>query len=388
MAVLILDAQQRSALATTRSLGKRGIEVIVADHTPRTLAGSSRFAVQELLYPDPHTRATEFEDWIAEAVATRRISTVFPMTDLTTMILAPLRARQHVTIGCGPSDAYEQLSDKGQLVQLAQGLGIPIPRTQVLRDIVAARHYLATCEYPLVLKPARSKIRVGDRIVATTVFIAPDARSANEFIERAVWLPYAPCLAQEYIDGEGAGIFGLYAEGEPIAWFAHRRIREKPPSGGVSVLSESAIVDPTLRAYSEKLLSGVRWHGPAMVEYKLRADGRPFLMEVNCRFWGSLQLSIDSGIDFPWLWHEILNTNERVQRVEHYATGRRLRWVLGDLDNLLIRLRQPQSVKAKLAAIATFLGSSLDMSARQEIFRWSDPRPAFFELREWLRALT
>ena len=40
--------------------------------------------------------------------------------------------------------------------------------------------------------------------------------------------------------------------------------------------------------------------GVAMVESQRRARWpRLYLMEVNCRFWGSLQLAIDCGVDFP-----------------------------------------------------------------------------------------
>ena len=40
----------------------------------------------------------------------------------------------------------------------------------------------------------------------------------------------------------------------------------------------------------------------AMVEYKLdAATGTAYLMEINGRFWGSLQLAIDAGVDFPLL---------------------------------------------------------------------------------------
>ena len=39
-----------------------------------------------------------------------------------------------------------------------------------------------------------------------------------------------------------------------------------------------------------------------MMEYKQdRRTGTPLLMEVNGRFWGSLQLAIDAGVDFPYL---------------------------------------------------------------------------------------
>jgi predicted ATP-grasp superfamily ATP-dependent carboligase len=125
-----------------------------------------------------------------------------------------------------------------------------------------------------------------------------------------------------------------------------------------------------------------------MVEFKIGVDGTPYLMEINGRLWGSLQLAIDCGVDFPWLLHQ--NTLARaIPDQQPYKIGRRLRWVLGDLDNLLIQLRTGRlSVSSKLSALGRFLAAFLDSSSRQEIFRWGDTAPAFFELKSWLRALT
>jgi hypothetical protein len=48
--VLILDANQRSALAATRSLGKRGIPVVTGDETKDTLAGNSKYCRQRVVF--------------------------------------------------------------------------------------------------------------------------------------------------------------------------------------------------------------------------------------------------------------------------------------------------------------------------------------------------
>ena len=68
-----------------------------------------------------------------------------------------------------------------------------------------------------------------------------------------------------------------------------------------------------------------------MVEFIVADDGTPFLVEVNTRFWGSLQLSIDAGVDFPYLLYQIF-TSDRADSIHHYREGLRLRWLLGDLD--------------------------------------------------------
>ena len=68
----------------------------------------------------------------------------------------------------------------------------------------------------------------------------------------------------------------------------------------MSVYRESVAADPDLVRRSRALLDAFGWCGVAMVEYKLdERTGTPYLMEVNGRFWGSLQLAIDAGVDFP-----------------------------------------------------------------------------------------
>src|SRR5258705_11049078 len=97
-------------------------------------------------------------------------------------------------------------------------------------------------------------------------------------------------------------MFALFDRGRLVAEFAPRRLREKPPAGGASVLSESRPVDPGLRDFAVRMLGPLGWHGVAMMEYKQdRRNGECVLIEVNGRFWGSLELAVDAGVDFPFL---------------------------------------------------------------------------------------
>ncbi|MBE9571532.1 MAG: ATP-grasp domain-containing protein [Proteobacteria bacterium] len=128
--------------------------------------------------------------------------------------------------------------------------------------------------------------------------------------------------------------------GSVFARFAHQRIREKPPGGGVSVLCQSISPPREALEAATSLMKSLGWFGPAMVEFKWdRRDNKPKLMEVNGRFWGSLQLAISSGIDFPYLLY-CLASGEKINRPSNYKVCVRSRWELGDLDHLLIRLRK------------------------------------------------
>jgi hypothetical protein len=111
-------------------------------------------------------------------------------------------------------------------------------------------------------------------------------------------------------------------------------------------------------------------------------------MEVNGRFWGSLQLAIDCGVDFPWLLYQLISGTRPLVAPDSYSAGRRLRWLLGDLDNLLLQTRSREiSYGDKFGAVARFLGSFADRSSRQEVFRWVDPTPALREMQGWIAAV-
>ena len=136
-------------------------------------------------------------------------------------------------------------------------------------------------------------------------------------------------------------------------------------------------MDPILKSYADKLLSAVQWHGVAMVEFRINADnGQAYLMEVNTRFWGSLQLAIDAGVNFP-----------RLLPLDNYRVGQRLRWLLGDLDSLYLYLKGSYSWAQKLQRIRQFLTPGLGYT-RHEINRWGDLGPARHELSLYIKHLT
>src|SRR5690348_7231708 len=80
---LILDGNQRSALATVRTLGRKSVEVIVVEKEPRSLAATSRFCRSSDVCPDPSVSPVEFVDWLSEANRRYAGAVLMPMTDTT-----------------------------------------------------------------------------------------------------------------------------------------------------------------------------------------------------------------------------------------------------------------------------------------------------------------
>ncbi len=386
---LVLDACQRSALATTRSLGKHRVTVLTADESVSSLAGNSRYSQQYLQYPSPQSRPEEFIASITEICRLHRIDILFPMTELTSILLLEnSSAFPDVTLPFAAFNIVDTLSDKAALMRLATDLDVPVPDTRYFANSQASEQDIHKLDYPTVLKPNRSWLRHEQRWLHTSVRIADTATEAERYCEQDIALKHHPFMQQGYIPGHGEGIFALYDNGQAIAFFAHRRIREKPPRGGVSVLSESVTPDETLLKYAKTLLDKVGWHGIAMVEFRVAEDGSATLMEINTRFWGSLQLAIDAGVDFPWLLYQI-SCGQTVEpdTTASYKTGKRLRWLLGDIDSLYLVLRDSRfSTAHKLRVILDFI-LPRPFTNRHEVNRLSDLRPFIWELRTYLKEL-
>ena len=194
-------------------------------------------------------------------------------------------------------------------------------------------------------------------------------------------------VIQGIVPGQGKGVFALYDHGAPVVWFAHERLRDVRPSGSGSSLRRSIPVDPRLQQPASRLLSAMAWHGPAMVEFRDDGTGAPCLMEVNGRFWGSLELAVRSGVDFPNLWAGLLH-GERVEAPADYQTGVTLRWLWGDVKRLLYILAGPppgcpEPYPGLLEGLREVLGPQPAGTA-SETWSADDPWPA---AGEWVQGI-
>jgi len=381
MSALVTPGNLRSALAVTRSLGRQGIPVTVADERARSLAGASRYCEKAILVPPPATAGPAFVHEIRQILSRNGVRVVIPADDVALTLLAEARSRFDglVTLPFPDLEAIQVAHDKSVLMSLAEEKGIPVPRTVLVHDPADLTEAMRWVGFPAVVKPRLSRFRRNGEWVRSSgphyVSTVEELGAACRRIHETVPLP----LVQEYIPGEGRGVFLLMNRGKVCAAFAHRRIREKPPSGGVSVVSESIALDPRLLAYSHQLLEALKWHGVAMVEFKHdRRDGTAKLLEINGRFWGSLQLAVEAGIDFPYLLYRMAVHGD-IEPAFTYREGVRVRWWLGDLDWLLLRARET----SPLGAIREFM-THFGKGARNEIFRWDDPRPALEELAQYV----
>jgi glycosyltransferase involved in cell wall biosynthesis/predicted ATP-grasp superfamily ATP-dependent carboligase len=393
MKVFVTDGDQRSALAATKSLGKRGIRVFVGEERERSLASSSKYCSGHVTYPSPYRDPQGFHHFLLRFLKETQIDVVMPMTDVTNHLISQWREElePYTRLPIPKFETFDFVSNKWALLKHARTVGIPIPRTHFIDRPEDLHAVLGQLEYPVVVKPGRSGLQTDRGWLTTSVHYAISEMELLRLYQEKDYLRY-PSLIQERVIGPGLGLFLLFDRGEPVAVFGHRRLREKPLSGGVSVVRESVPVDPTLKEYAMQLLKPLGWHGVAMMEYKLdQRTGQPLLIEVNGRFWGSLQLAIDAGMDFPYLLYR-LATEGHVEAPQDYQVGVKSRWFLGDLDHLLLRLFKkdrdldlPPGFPSRARTLIDFL-KFYSPDLHYEVLSLRDPKPFLYELSEYVRA--
>jgi len=392
MKILVTDGNSLPGLAITRSLGNAGHEVIVGYQKNQCLAFYSRFCTTKCIYPDPVSDSASFISFLLKYVEDNNIDAIFPVTDITTIPICKNKVsfEKFCKIPFGDFSTIDKTANKADVFQLASKLNIDIPESVIIKSPSDDELSNLKINYPVVIKPSRSRVLTDKGWTFTSVTYASDSedlhKQLNLFKDEVF-----PVILQERINGPGLGIFLCIHNGKEIAAFSHKRIREKPPSGGVSVLRESITLDPLAYKFSKLLLSEINWQGVAMVEFKVdERDNRPKLMEINGRFWGSLQLAIDSGVNFPEILAETL-TKESIAPITHYKIGVKARWFWGDVDALLIRFLKTNK-KQNLADGANprfiYLLNFLkfwEPGLHYDVMRWNDLRPWFYESYQWVR---
>jgi predicted ATP-grasp superfamily ATP-dependent carboligase len=387
---LVTDGDQRPALASVRARGRRGASVVVGEEHPGSLASASKYCGRHVTYPSPYRQREAFDAFLLDFVRRERPDVVLPVTDVTThaICLHQDALRPYCAIAVPSFEAFDFVTDKWRLLESAQRSGVPIPRTLFVDGLAGLTRCQDQIEYPAVVKPVRSRIPTDRGWLSAGVQYAESETELGRLYEETEHLASYASLLQERIVGPGIGIFVLFDRGRLVADFAHRRLREKPPAGGVSVLRESIPVDPGLREHAVRMLGPIGWHGVAMMEFKQdQRTGNFFLMEVNGRFWGSLQLAVDAGLDFPSLACD-LALGRRSEVAATYKAGVKSRWLLGDLDHLLLRLfksdRQlnlPEFAPSRMRTLVDFL-KFVQPDVRYEVVDRDDPRPFVYELRQ------
>lgn len=374
----------RACLTVARSLAGHGIPVDVATPSSGDPVRFSRAVRAAHELPNFFAAPEYFLDRLLSLLELEKYELIVPASDTA---LAALRQfyqplSERTRLGCPSPAVLDRVLRKDETLRIARECGVPVPATWTLAEAKALGE--KDLPFPLIAKPG-SKYSEGS---FKTRRLESYQQLAESFEDTDG--PDSEILVQAYVPGEGVGIETVFHNGQPLVLFQHRRVKEYPYEGGVSVVAVSEPVDPELAGFARRLLQALEWEGAAMVEFRQdRAHGSSALMEVNGRLWGSLALSWLAGVDFPYYCWQLAR-GETPAPPGEYRAGLRARWAAGDLQRaaeIFSRSRrEPSFRKMRWRECGRFF---TDFGSGTSDMVWSsrDPLPAVFELAQTSLAL-
>lgn len=329
MDVFIPDGSTRITLAMVRSLGRRGLKVACGDSRLLTMAPFSKYCMKSVRYPSPERSVEKYHRWLIRFLKENNVKVYIPVLDATTKhaVLNQEEISRYSNVFLPERDSYLSMLQKHRSNEIARDLGLNVPEFIAVhskKDLSRVKEL----QYPVIIKAAESAGAKGNRI-------CHDFKEVTKYY-RTLKSKYDQIMIAEYFPpgGDAIGVSCLMGEeGKVHNLFCHRRLKQYPPEGGQSVICES-YHHPEAMDMAIKLLKHTGYKGIALVEFKVNPEnGKLYFLEVNTRFWGSLQLPISSGMDFASQMYDLAVGN-KVERLE-YRKGVRCRWYAGEFLYLL-----------------------------------------------------
>lgn len=371
--VLLTQGWCRSSYSALRGLAQNDVRVLVSDTSRIGMCQASRLAHGRGRYVSPYADPAGFVADVAGLCERHDIGLILPGHEEGELLVQAREAGRfpsNVALPMVDAATLALVNDKDRMSRLAREQGVPVAAivdystpAEAGRASDASREYVARARRGNSSKGVRFS-RGGDAL----------AKTLDGMIEDFELDPASPPIVQERVTGDGWGVSCLYWHGQRIASFTHRRLQEKVATGGTSTLRVSD-AHAGMEADAHRLLDALEWHGLAMLEFKHDpATGRHVFIEVNPRLWGSIDLSLSAGVNFPWLLY-LAHTRGPAVAQAHFQPARQgvvARWLLGDIIRRLDLAGRGQFRTALTFADGVHADSFDDA-------KWDDPLVLFGE---------
>ena len=291
-------------LAVARSLGRRGIPVIIVENQ-LSISKFSRFV----------TRVVRVPDLLDEQKTVDSVLEVGRKYGLKGWVLFPTRD-EHVAafsmhrdrlaeiyrVTTPPWETIRWAWDKNNTWKMAEQLGIPTPRTwNVSRADELPALY---SRLPLAVKPA-----VKEKFFYATGAKAWRAETPDQlqqlFKRASTEIKVDDIMLQEIIPGDGncqLSYCAFFKDGKAHSTLLAKRLRQHPREFGRAASYVETVDLPEIVESSERLLRAINFYGIVEVEFKHDPrDGQNKLLDINARAWGFHGLGYAAGVDFPYL---------------------------------------------------------------------------------------
>jgi predicted ATP-grasp superfamily ATP-dependent carboligase len=303
---------------------------------------------------------------------------VYPMDETTMLHVSKNNHKLSCSLGFPEYPTLEKVINKSRLMRHAIEYDIPCPKTVFIDRSDDISKISNRFEFPAVLKP---DIGSGGKGIIFIHSLEAFHAVGFDFFER-----YGPFMVQEKIPFDHKYTVGVLCNRDSKVRRACviKEVRNYPVEAGPACFAET-VKHQELLDLSVRLMESLNFFGIADIDFLVDIrTGKPKLMEINPRFWGSLQVAINAGVDFPSLLSELMNEGDLKQSFD-YRTGIRCRHLLfDDVLNLISILNGHYGWSYKIKSIIDFL--SVHPDDGYYIFSLNDLRPFRYHITKKIQS--
>jgi protein-tyrosine-phosphatase len=374
--VIVLDGEQPASLVAVRSLGKRGVGVVVGASRRDTIAARSRHAWRTFVYPDPLSVPAQFRHAVLGALAGHDgVTSVMPLS--TSACAALVAGRDELAgyrcVALASSDAVAVALSRRATRDLACRLGIAVGPGVEVRTVADGLRAAAQMGPRVLVAPDHDgsglrRPRTVDRADVVPVLTAA-LRSGSAHLS-----PPPP--------GEGVVLAVLCRAGSMVWAMQYRRCHELDPLADLSPCRVSEPVEPAVHDVAGHLVQALAWDGAAELHFR-RSGGRLVLARIAPALTEALPTAVAAGVDLPWLLYAGA-PGERDDVGQHYRTGVRSRHLPAELAWVRAALRPARdaATPGRRLGVLADAARALSPAGRWDTPSLTDVRPGLQELRE------
>jgi predicted ATP-grasp superfamily ATP-dependent carboligase len=341
--ILITNAEQRSMLATCRSLAAAGYRVNAIAFTRRAAAHYSRCCERRLHMTDPSQNAERFIDELAEELTRESYAALIPGSDTALLTISGRRERLETLtrIGLPSPETVERSLNREAAAAAATAAGMAAPTSIRCIGLGEATVAARDLGFPVILKSVHTAEWLGGAVDQG----APSRMIDTEReLAEAVQSEGYECLVQGAERGEPYSFGGLMIDGRLVALAMSHYRRTWPPQAGYAAFAETIDTPPALERMVETLMREIGWQGLFELELIRTAHDRFVPIDLNPRPYGSLALAVSAGAPLPAIWCRWLLDRDPdplgASPPVRAQAGYRYRWEDADLRNVALQLRR------------------------------------------------
>lgn len=271
--------------------GQKGVALFVMSNKPFLPSACSRFVRKYLYYPKTDNPAS----WIAhinEVCVTYRIDVVMPVYEngIRSLIMHKSLLQEPWKLAPLPGlKSFDTATNKLLLSRFMKENDVPAPAEIEAPD--NAGFNLEGIAFPILAKPLH--ITEGGRGIKRL----ENEQAFRDFVRAKP--PGEAYLYQEYIRGYDIDCSVLCRDGKILSYTLQRGIfygsQPFAPAQGVRFVHDQGVL-PVV----EKLMQCLNWSGIAHIDLRFDQVANNYkVIEINARFWTSLDASLAAGINFP-----------------------------------------------------------------------------------------